>query len=88
MRHRISLTLLLLLILCQEIRSKLERGQQNVIGRICTLPKERGLCRANIPRWYHNPKTSRCEKFFYGGCNGNGNNFFKKELCEKACNNT
>lgn len=66
----------------------LSLGQQNVIGRICTLPKERGLCRANIPRWYHNPKTSRCEKFFYGGCNGNGNNFFKKELCEKACNNT
>ena len=32
-------------------------------------------CYAMIPSWYYNSKTGSCEKFFYGGCNGNANRF-------------
>lgn len=38
-------------------------------------------------RWFHNSDTKQCEKFVYGGCGANANNFETKELCEIACMN-
>jgi hypothetical protein len=52
---------------------------------ICLLPKVIGRCRALILRYYYNPKTRSCEKFYYGGCGGNANNFETQEACEKTC---
>ncbi|KAG8198783.1 hypothetical protein JTE90_007093 [Oedothorax gibbosus] len=51
----------------------------------CTLDKEVGPCKASIPRYYFNKETNRCERFSYGGCLGNENNFVSKELCERKC---
>lgn len=51
----------------------------------CNLPKEIGLCKAAIPRFFYNSLTGECEEFTYGGCGGNGNNFEKKEKCLKEC---
>ncbi|KAK6759779.1 hypothetical protein RB195_021380 [Necator americanus] len=44
-----------------------------------------GPCRARIPRWGRNNVTGACEKFFYGGCHGNGNNFPSRSKCRKMC---
>ncbi|CAL8080316.1 unnamed protein product [Orchesella dallaii] len=44
-----------------------------------------GNCRGFYPRWYYNRKTSRCEGFTYGGCQGNLNNFKSMEECEMKC---
>ena len=52
---------------------------------VCSLSADIGPCRARIPRYFHNAKTGRCERFFYGGCLGNGNNFLTRESCEKTC---
>ncbi|GBL77955.1 Papilin, partial [Araneus ventricosus] len=52
---------------------------------LCFLPAETGLCRALFHNYYFNRRTGQCEKFIYGGCLGNENNFQKKEECEKAC---
>jgi len=52
---------------------------------VCTLAVEVGPCRALIPRWFFNTATDRCERFFYGGCAGNANNFQTLDECESAC---
>uniref|UniRef100_A0A8C6AR54 Serine peptidase inhibitor, Kunitz type 3 n=1 Tax=Monodon monoceros TaxID=40151 RepID=A0A8C6AR54_MONMO len=76
---------LLLLFLCQELRSELRQGKA-VSANVCKLRLENGLCRGWILCFY-NWRTYECEVFYYGGCNGNGNNFLRKEACEKACKN-
>ncbi|XP_063001470.1 kunitz-type protease inhibitor 4-like [Elgaria multicarinata webbii] len=52
---------------------------------ICCLPEKGGDCLALIPRWFYNWKTRRCEKFTYGGCHGNENNFKTFEECRRRC---
>ena len=52
---------------------------------VCNLPKVVGPCLASIPQWFFNKATSRCEKFIYGGCQGNANNFEGKEKCQAMC---
>ena len=52
---------------------------------LCSLEAERGLCRGYFPRHYYNGKSGKCEKFIYGGCGGNDNNFATQEECEKSC---
>ncbi|XP_035222092.1 papilin-like [Stegodyphus dumicola] len=52
-------------------------------GDPCTLPKDKGPCKARIPRWYYNGK--KCKRFIYGGCGANGNNFETKKECKRAC---
>ncbi|MEE6466568.1 hypothetical protein FKM82_006997 [Ascaphus truei] len=52
---------------------------------ICLLPPDDGPCRALISRYYYDRYTQTCQEFFYGGCNGNANNFFSLDDCEKSC---
>ena len=51
----------------------------------CTLPKDPGHCWAAMPRFYFNKETSQCEKFVYGGCDGNANRFGSIADCQNAC---
>jgi len=44
-----------------------------------------GRCRAMLNRWSWNPESLACEKFVFGGCDGNGNNFPSKKKCDKKC---
>jgi len=52
---------------------------------LCSLPVEVGPCRGYFPKWFYNSTSQRCEKFIYGGCQGNENRFETRELCESAC---
>ena len=55
---------------------------------ICELEKETGPCLGLFEYYYHNFETKKCEKFFYGGCKGNGNRFDTEEECQKSCAST
>ena len=54
-------------------------------ANICELKKEPGLCNAAFPRYYFNESTGMCEKFIYGGCGGNKNNFKTIGECKSTC---
>ncbi|XP_015275687.1 PREDICTED: tissue factor pathway inhibitor 2 isoform X2 [Gekko japonicus] len=54
-------------------------------SEICLQPPLKGPCRAIHERWFYDRYTQTCEKFTYGGCEGNANNFLSEEDCEKTC---
>lgn len=51
----------------------------------CNLPKDKGSCDNYMLRFYFNKEIGQCKHFFYGGCEGNTNNFFNLEECEAVC---
>ncbi|XP_054715501.1 probable chitinase 10 [Uloborus diversus] len=51
----------------------------------CTASPDKGPCDSLTPRYYYNSDSSRCRRFFYGGCRGNTNNFRTQEECEETC---
>lgn len=36
----------------------------------CKMKPDPGLCKAKISRYFYNPKSKKCEEFFWGGCGG------------------
>merc|ERR1712142_153615 len=55
------------------------------INAECRLPKDAGPCRARKPRYYFDVDTGACKLFYYGGCQGNANNFRSMRECTKSC---
>ncbi|XP_058474410.1 tissue factor pathway inhibitor 2 [Solea solea] len=51
----------------------------------CLLEVDEGPCRGEIERYYYNTITQKCEIFYYGGCQGNANNFRSYPECQKTC---
>nr|P25660.1 RecName: Full=Kunitz-type serine protease inhibitor IX; AltName: Full=Bungarus fasciatus fraction IX; Short=BF9; AltName: Full=Venom basic protease inhibitor IX; Contains: RecName: Full=Kunitz-type serine protease inhibitor VIIIB; AltName: Full=Venom basic protease inhibitor VIIIB [Bungarus fasciatus]1JC6_A Chain A, VENOM BASIC PROTEASE INHIBITORS IX AND VIIIB [Bungarus fasciatus] len=51
----------------------------------CNLLPETGRCNALIPAFYYNSHLHKCQKFNYGGCGGNANNFKTIDECQRTC---
>ncbi|XP_045187913.2 PI-actitoxin-Aeq3a-like [Mercenaria mercenaria] len=60
-------------------------GNGTVATDACQQPKVTGPCKGLFPRYFYNTQTSACEKFVYGGCWGNDNNFDVLEKCQTTC---
>ncbi|KAL3986271.1 Kunitz/Bovine pancreatic trypsin inhibitor domain family protein [Acanthocheilonema viteae] len=60
-------------------------ASSNIASDICQLPKERGPCDQYELRFYYNSRLGECKYFFFGGCEGNANNFERVEECERIC---
>ncbi|XP_075699471.1 papilin isoform X2 [Rhinoderma darwinii] len=52
---------------------------------MCLLPSALGTCTEWTTRWYFVPDVGKCNRFWYGGCNGNKNNFQTEEECMSSC---
>ncbi|KAI0227226.1 hypothetical protein LSAT2_022307 [Lamellibrachia satsuma] len=70
---------------CGGDEDNVKQDEKPRLPALCKLPAEPGLCLAYIPRWFFNSETGKCERFVYGGCGGNKNNFSTKEECDKMC---
>ncbi|XP_067012653.2 spondin-1 isoform X2 [Anabrus simplex] len=55
------------------------------VNEVCQLPPKEGPCRMQSVRWYFDPETESCQKFNFGGCRGNENNFGSQQECEEVC---
>ncbi|GIY83580.1 kunitz-type U19-barytoxin-Tl1a [Caerostris darwini] len=51
----------------------------------CNADADAGPCRAFMRRYFFNQSEGTCQKFYYGGCQGNTNNFETKAECRNAC---
>ena len=51
----------------------------------CRLRPKEGMCRAAFFKYFYNPRSQNCEKFTYGGCDGNANNFDTHSDCMSTC---
>ncbi|XP_067129548.1 papilin-like isoform X2 [Centruroides vittatus] len=54
-------------------------------AEICHLEHEIGSCQNYSVKWYFDVTYGGCSRFWYGGCEGNGNRFNTQEDCEKLC---
>ena len=52
---------------------------------MCLLPRAPGPCQDRVPQWYFDNFEKRCQPFYYGGCEGNGNRFGSEGECQAAC---
>ncbi|KAL8588779.1 hypothetical protein ACOMHN_035275 [Nucella lapillus] len=55
------------------------------MGQMCHLPRSTGPCKAYFPSYFFNTATRKCERFVYGGCQGNDNRFSSLGACTAAC---
>uniref|UniRef100_G3SMX7 Papilin, proteoglycan like sulfated glycoprotein n=1 Tax=Loxodonta africana TaxID=9785 RepID=G3SMX7_LOXAF len=51
----------------------------------CLLPSAHGSCTDWAARWYFIASVGQCNRFWYGGCHGNANNFPSEEECVSSC---
>ncbi|XP_063803739.1 papilin isoform X2 [Pseudophryne corroboree] len=52
---------------------------------MCSLPSALGSCTDWTTRWYFVPDVGKCNRFWYGSCHGNKNNFATEEECMSSC---
>lgn len=52
---------------------------------VCRMPLVTGPCRARMPRFGYVAQSRTCKEFIYGGCDGNDNNFIRKDDCYNFC---
>ncbi|XP_070614528.1 protein AMBP [Erythrolamprus reginae] len=51
----------------------------------CLQPRDSGPCLGMERRYFYNTTSQNCERFFYGGCRGNQNNFHSERGCLQTC---
>lgn len=62
-----------------------DSGSNENEGSDCSSSPETGMCKGYFPRWYYDTGAKRCQKFIYGGCGGNGNQYSTEMECIGVC---
>ncbi|XP_048259425.1 papilin-like [Haliotis rufescens] len=68
-----------------ERRCRSRSPDRSMSGDVCSLPRAGGTCDGYDILWYYDTSRSRCNRFIYTGCAGNGNRFGSEAECQAAC---
>ncbi|NP_001018400.1 papilin b, proteoglycan-like sulfated glycoprotein precursor [Danio rerio] len=60
-------------------------GDHSPSASVCSLARDVGPCYEYKSRFYFDHSSGSCSQFWFGGCQGNGNNFVSKVACERTC---
>ncbi|XP_039635031.1 papilin-like isoform X3 [Perca fluviatilis] len=66
-------------------KTEKECMQRCHINEVCEQTPKTGPCRAYVQRYFYNSSSMRCQRFTYGGCKGNQNNFKTEKDCMQRC---
>ena len=58
---------------------------EQVKPEFCELKPEMGPCTGSFLRYFYNSSIDECSSFYYGGCDGNENNFHTLFACNAIC---
>ncbi|XP_078522499.1 collagen alpha-4(VI) chain-like isoform X2 [Lissotriton helveticus] len=61
------------------------KDERVVNSEVCKEQKDAGPCHSFLAKWFFNSTSLRCERFWYGGCGGNGNRFESWDHCKSTC---
>uniref|UniRef100_A0A665WII2 Collagen type XXVIII alpha 1 chain n=1 Tax=Echeneis naucrates TaxID=173247 RepID=A0A665WII2_ECHNA len=53
--------------------------------KACSKSLDPGPCRQYVVKWYYDPEANTCAQFWFGGCQGNTNNFETEANCRNSC---
>uniref|UniRef100_G3MNI9 BPTI/Kunitz inhibitor domain-containing protein n=1 Tax=Amblyomma maculatum TaxID=34609 RepID=G3MNI9_AMBMU len=71
---------------CFESKEACNKNCRDPHYGVCADPKNDRLCKQKTEqRFWFNPDTKRCERYRYGGCSGNTNNFRTPRDCLLDC---
>lgn len=70
-----------------ELRGSLDAPPHaaSVPAAACRLPIVPGPCQSLVTRWAFDAAQGKCITFTYGGCKGNGNQFYSEKECKEYC---
>ncbi|KAM6915029.1 papilin b, proteoglycan-like sulfated glycoprotein [Xenentodon cancila] len=54
-------------------------------SNVCSLPRDEGPCDTWVVRFAYDSGARKCMEFWYGGCQGNSNNFMSIDACRREC---
>lgn len=70
---------------CVVTEKKWKKGRGWQVPVYCLVEADPGPCRGLFNKYFYNATSRQCEKFMYGGCLGNANNFMTLEDCHNSC---
>uniref|UniRef100_A0A8C5E030 Collagen type XXVIII alpha 1 chain n=1 Tax=Gouania willdenowi TaxID=441366 RepID=A0A8C5E030_GOUWI len=71
---------------CPQVRPKYDLfGHMRPVFEQLKTPLDPGPCREYVVRWYYDPEANACAQFWFGGCQGNTNNFETEAMCRNTC---
>ena len=70
-----------------ECEARCNVAKTKILGKtaICNQPVKRGFCRSRLNRFFYDTNSGICKQFWYGGCQGNENNFQDLRSCIQTC---